>query len=374
MTDYSLWEVEAFGATWDVCIVGGGITGLSTGISLLETFPGIRVLILDRWHLPLGASTRNAGFSCFGSPTEMLEDIRNMGQSATHDLIRQRYEGLIKLRSRLDSNKSDYHNWGGYEVYHQEEFDLVMDNLSELNRLAGDAIGQQEVFRNVDVPDGIHGFYGAVFNPFEGQLHPGKMIRQLREIYTGLGGQMITGFDVSEIEDDQHGQAIIRGDLSYPVIARKVVVTTNAFAARLLPGLDVRGARNQVMVTSPVNGLPWKGCFHFDRGYFYFRNIGDRILLGGARNCDPDVENTEAFGFNEVITEALESFLFTHLLHPDQAMVEYRWTGIIGIGPQKLPLIERVSPNVFAGVRLSGMGIALASTIGDKLAAMVWQQ
>jgi gamma-glutamylputrescine oxidase len=88
----------------------------------------------------------------------------------------------------------------------------------------------------------------------------------------------------------------------------------------------------------------------------------------------PDVENTEAFGFNEVITEALESFLFTHLLHPDQAMVEYRWTGIIGIGPQKLPLIERVSPNVFAGVRLSGMGIALASTIGDKLAAMVWQQ
>jgi hypothetical protein len=46
-----------------------------------------------------------------------------------------------------------------------------------------------------------------------------------------------------------------------------------------------------------------------DRGYYYFRNIGDRILLGGGRNLDFDVENTTEFAQTEIVQNKLEELL-----------------------------------------------------------------
>jgi gamma-glutamylputrescine oxidase len=366
LRDYSYWEQDAFGGTWDVSIVGGGITGLSTGISLLERRPDLKVVIVDRGFLPIGASTRNAGFACFGSPSEVLEDIGKMGEQQAMDLVRSRYLGLRKLLARIPPAIMDYRPCGGYEVFADGEDAGILDRLPYLNGLLGDALGLRDVYRKVAVPPGLRGFSTAVFNPFEGQLHAGKMIKALRAMYTAAGGHVWTGPDIREIEETPDG-ARLHGALMLPVEARQVVVTTNAFAARLLPALEVHGARNHVLVTKPIPGLALDGTFHYDRGYVYFRNIGDRILLGGARNRDLDAEMTEEFGSNPIIVDALDTFLHDHLAIPAAGLVEYRWSGIIGIGPEKSPIIRRVSPHVIAGVRLSGMGVALASLIGDTL-------
>ena len=114
--DFSIWEHETYHNYWDVCIIGSGISGLSTGISILERRPDIKVLVVDRWFIPLGASTRNAGFSCFGSPSEILEDIRQMGEPAAVSLVSKRWKGLKKLRSRLDLKYAQYETNGGYEA------------------------------------------------------------------------------------------------------------------------------------------------------------------------------------------------------------------------------------------------------------------
>jgi glycine/D-amino acid oxidase-like deaminating enzyme len=238
--------------------------------------------------------------------------------------------------------------------------------LPYLNELLGDALDLRDVYRPVAVPPGLLGFSTAVFNPFEGQLHPGKMIKALRAMYAAAGGHLWTGPDIREIEESRDGVRL-HGELTLPIDANQVVVTTNAFAAKLLPDLDVRGARNHVLVTRPIDGLALDGTFHYDRGYVYFRNIGNRILLGGARNRDLEAEMTESFGSNPVIVKALDDFLHAHLTSPADGLVEYRWSGIIGIGPEKSPIIRRVSPHVIAGVRLSGMGVALASLIGETL-------
>ena len=97
--DFSIWEYEAYQTQWDICIIGSGISGLSTGISILERNPDVSVLVVDRWFIPLGASTRNAGFSCFGSPSEILDDIGKMGETPTISLIGKRWKGLQKLKS-----------------------------------------------------------------------------------------------------------------------------------------------------------------------------------------------------------------------------------------------------------------------------------
>ncbi len=371
--DFSIWEYEAYQRTWDICIIGSGINGLSTGISILERKPDARVLIVDRWFIPLGASTRNAGFSCFGSPSEILDDIALMGEEAALSLVRKRWQGLQKLKTRLMDSKAQYETHGGYELYNDADFESIQTRLTYLNRLIETSIGQAGVFRQVTVPPGIRGFTKAIFNPHEGQLHPGHMIEHLRKMYIRLGGKIWTGLQIDAIED-QDNCVVLRSKVAFPVEAKQVLVTTNAFAADLIPELYVHGARNHVMVTDPVPGLSWKGGFHYDRGFYYFRNIGNRILLGGARNVDLLNENTNQFGNNGIVTEALENFLYTHLAEKTSCKIAFRWSGIIAVGSQKFPIIKAMSPRLFVGVRCAGMGIALASLIGEELTDLALQQ
>jgi glycine/D-amino acid oxidase-like deaminating enzyme len=370
--DFSFWEFDTYHHEWDVCIIGSGITGLSTGISLLERKPELNVLILDRWFIPLGASTRNAGFACFGSPSEIMNDISRMGEQDSIHLVGKRWKGLQKLKSRLDLNLIQYESNGGYELYHEEEFEDIKSSIPYLNELLEDALGVPDVFRESKVPEGISGFTHAIFNPLEGQLHPAFMIEQLKQIYLRLGGKLWTGFNVETIEDSG-AEIMIGHPLSLPIIAQKLVITTNAFINKLLPDLDIYGARNHVLVTEPVQGLAWEGCYHYDKGFYYFRNIGQRVLLGGARNQDLEKENTSEFGSNPHIIEALKHFLYEHLV-PEATRIRYQWSGIIDMGTQKAPILKAVSPRLFVGVRLSGMGIALASLIGEELTDLILQQ
>jgi len=370
--DYSIWEYQAYHSIWDVCIIGSGINGISTGISILEKKPDTRVLIVDRWFIPLGASTRNAGFSCFGSPTEILHDISTMGEDVAMSLVSKRWKGLQKLKTRLKDSNAQYETSGGYELYHQTQFEIITSSLQYLNKLLHEVIGEKDVFKSVPVPEGIRGFSGAVFNPHEGQLHPGFMMEHLKEKYLSLGGILWTGLNVDSI-DEADGFMMVKSKLAIPLKSRHVVVATNAFAKDLVPGLDMHAARNHVLVTEPIPGLSWKGCFHFDRGFYYFRNVDNRILLGGARNQDMLNENTDQFGRNSLIVEALEKFLFDHLAEAD-TRIDYQWSGIIGVGEQKLPIIKSISPRLTVGVKCSGMGIALASVIGEELADLVLQQ
>lgn len=367
--DFSFWEYEAYHTLWDVCIIGSGINGISAGISILERAPGIKVLIVDRWFIPLGASTRNAGFSCFGSPSEILSDISLMGEAEAIKLVDQRWRGLQKLQTRLSNSNARYENFGGYELFEDEEFENISSRLDYLNELIESVSGLTTVFNLVNVPDGIRGFSKVVFNKYEGQLHPVKMMEHLKQTYLSLGGKIWTGLSVEEIvEKEDYIQ--LCNKFAFPIEAKKVIVTTNAFVHNLIPDLDVQGARNHVLVTQQIEKLKWKGCFHYDKGFYYFRNIGNRILLGGARNKDFESENTDQFGNNQIILDALHEFLFDHLADKD-IKIEYQWSGIIAVGSEKQPIIRSISPRLFVGVRCSGMGIALASLIGEKLADMV---
>jgi len=296
-----------------------------------------------------------------------------MGETATISLIGKRWKGLQKLKSRLNHLHAQYETHGGYELYHDEEYEKIIPKLPFLNDLMAEAIGKKDVFHPAEIPSGIQNFSQMLFTPYEGQLHPGFMMEQLKQLYLNLGGRIWTGLDIEAIEEFEDG-VILRNKLSIPIKAAKVIVTTNAFANQLLPELDVHGARNHVIVTEPIPGLPWKGNFHYDKGFYYFRNLGERILLGGARNLDIKTEDTSEFGSNPLILSALKEFLHTHLTPGEKIKIEFQWSGIIGIGSYKLPIIKALSPRLFVGVRLSGMGIALASLIGEELADMVLQQ
>ncbi len=88
---FSYWEQKSFLSNFDVIIIGSGIVGLSAALRLKKQKPAMRIGILESGFLPAGASTKNAGFACFGSVSEALDEIKSYGADS--------FLRLVELRS-----------------------------------------------------------------------------------------------------------------------------------------------------------------------------------------------------------------------------------------------------------------------------------
>lgn len=99
-----------------------------------------------------------------------------------------------------------------------------------------------------------------------------------------------------------------------------------------------------------------KATFHFDEGYIYFRNLGDRILLSGARNQDFETENTGTLDLTEHIQNYLDNFLKKVILPEEDFKISHRWSGIMAMSSDKSPIVKRFSARQIVAVQLSGMG------------------
>ena len=138
------------------------------------------------------------------------------------------------------------------------------------------------------------------------------MISQLLKTAYEKGVKVInntTVLDFSE-EANQINITTNQGEVS----ASKLFFATNGFSKKLLDE-NIAPARAQVLITSPIKDLHIKGTFHLDEGYYYFRNIDNRILLGGGRNLDFKTEETTQFGQTNRIQNKLESLRITHNHH-----------------------------------------------------------
>lgn len=374
--ELSYWESETIFKGIDIAVIGSGIVGLAAAIHLKKTEPQARVVVLERGPLPAGASTRNAGFACFGSMTELLDDLKIMSEEEVLATVEKRWTGLQRLRALVGDEALDFHPWGGYEMFTDQDeavFRECMARIPEFNEKIGRITGHPEGYKCVDerLPQfGYNGVRHLIINQPEGQVHTGKMMQALTRIARENGVEIINGTGVERLEDHAGG---VEMELStgWVIQASRVLVAVNGFAQKLLPQLDLYPARNQVLITRPIPGLRVSGCFHYDRGYIYFRNIDGRILLGGGRNLDFDTEKTDAFGPNETIRTALVRFLHEVICPGQEVEVERWWTGIMGLGPVKKPVVARLSPRLAVAVRLSGMGVAIGTLAGQEGAELL---
>lgn len=374
--ELSYWERETFFKNLDVAVVGSGIVGLAAAIHLKTLDPKLQVAVLERGPLPIGASTRNAGFACFGSMTELLDDLTHMSEDDVLAVVEKRWRGLQRLRALVGDKNLDFQMLGGYEMFTSDEEDIFEKcrvQIPDFNHKIGKITGHTEVYKVVDERLPRFGFQGVkhlILNQAEGQVHTGKMMSALLKTAIEMGVQIFNGFSIKDLKDSSQGVEI-ETEAGWTIRAPKVLVAVNGFAKRLFPQADVYPARNQVLITQPIPGLAVEGCFHYDRGYFYFRNLDGRILLGGGRNLDLEKEKTDEFGSNALIRKALVELLQTVICPGQKVEIDSWWTGILGLGPVKKPIIEQVSPNVTVAVRLSGMGVAIGTLVGQEGAELV---
>jgi len=358
----SYWEEKHYFEDNDVVVVGAGIVGLSTALAIKSKNPELKVLVLERSTLPSGASTKNAGFACFGSVTELISDSNTLSYDEQIDLVKMRWDGLQLLRSNVTDVNMSYRQRGGIEVIDKNNEDQIeaLAKLENYNVLVEEAIGLKKCFSIIDQKLSQSFHSKAIFNQYEGELNPMHMMSSLQKKAIQKGINILYGVEV---------EAVTSGVVSLSkrnVEASKIAICTNGLSRALLPDLAIKAVRNQVYLTRRLENNPLKSCYHYDQGYVYFREIDGRILIGGARNMYSEQETTDQFGQTENLKSFLKTFVQERLTQ-SKVQFEYEWSGILGVGETKTPIIEEVMNGVFVGVRLGGMGVAIGSGVGKEL-------
>lgn len=372
----SYWEQQSFFQDIDTIVIGSGIVGLHAAIRLRELRPDHRILVLERGPLPIGASTRNAGFACFGSLSELLDDTAIRSADTVLALAAERYRGLMRLRERLGDAAIDYRPYGGYELFREREterYEACLGALNTYNRALAPITGRPNTYRLADQEIADFGFANVkhlIHNQAEGQIHTGKMMTALLAKAREMGVEIFNGIGVLEVEESSRGVELLT-EQGWTIRSQSLIVATNGFAPRLFPDLELKPARNQVLITQPLPGLRLKACFHYDRGYYYFRNIDERILLGGGRHLDQEGETTDTFGITDKIRHSLLQLMREVILPGREVAVDGWWSGIMGVGEDKAPIVKKYSERMVVAVRMGGMGIAIGSLVGEQGAELL---
>lgn len=367
----SYWEYKTWLANVDFTIVGSGIVGLNCALQLRNKYPFAKIIILEKGVLPQGASTKNAGFACFGSLSEILDDLNSHSKEEVVNLVKRRVKGLQLLRKTLGDTTIDYQGWGGYELFTKEDtalYEACLEKKDSINQLLY-SVFDGKVFSEVANTfqfEKIQSRY--IFNQFEGQIDTGKMMQALLQKAVSQNIHILNSVSVDAFSEA--GNTVHIQTNHFDFYTNKLLIATNGFASQLL-NENVQPARAQVLITKPIKNLHIKGTFHLDKGYYYFRNIDNRILFGGGRNLDFTGEQTTEFAETELIQQKLEALLQTTILPNRTFEIDHRWSGIMGVGTQKKAIVKALSNHVFCGVRLGGMGVAIGSLVGKELADLI---
>lgn len=369
----SYWEHTTWLSDIDFAVIGSGIVGLNCALTLKEKHPTAKIVVFEKGMLPSGASTKNAGFACFGSLSEILDDLSTHSEEEVIELIRERVNGLKLLRKNLGDTGIGFQQHGGYELFGIEDtqsYEKCIENIPYVNSLLKSVFPtKNEAFSVKNDPFSFKKTKKQlIFNSEEGQLHTGKMMQSLLQKVSEKGVLVLNNAQITSILSKNDEILLVLND-SEEISVKKVCIATNGFAKQFL-NEEIVPARAQVLITESIPNLKIKGTFHLDKGYYYFRNIDNRILLGGGRNLDFETEETTQLGLTELIQSRLEQLLSTTILPDIPFKIAQRWSGIIGVGPQKKPIIKEVEPNIYCGVRLGGMGVAIGSIIGNQLAEL----
>lgn len=368
----SYWETTQW-SHFDVVIIGGGIIGINAALSLQQLQPSWRIGVLERGLLPTGASTRNAGFACFGSASELWADGLNT------QTIERRWQGLHLLRERCGDDAVEFVQGGGHELFTADH--ECLHNLEQINEALRNSFGT-EVYRNNNELLSHYGFgkgaVACVSTALEGTLNSGKYLRKLWQLARAADIEVFTGTNVDRVVPNARGgntQIVCTTQMQTMVLDATVVLqATNAWGVNV-EGVQEREqfvpARGQIMVTEPVADLDLQGCFHMLEGFYYFRMVEGRILFGGGRQTAFEAEETFNMETSEHIQNHLEELLHSIVYPKRKLHIEHRWAGIMGFSRRKEPVIQQIAPGVVQAMGCNGMGVAIGCSVATEAANKV---
>ena len=238
----NFWEEQHILSESDYIVIGAGLTGLFTAIALKRKSPKKRIVVVDRGTLPIGASTRNAGFACFGSPSEILSDIKEMGEYEAFSLVENRWKGLKRLLKICQPDQIGFEPIGGNEIFLKKDESSAqeaLDHLSFLNKKLFEITGEKNVYQ---IDNSQKGCFSTlvdmiIYNRLEGQLNSGKLIGHLFSQLRTLDIEFYGGLEVKEI-NEAAGNVVLLTD-TFKLKTNHLVIATNAFTSQFIPEVEI---------------------------------------------------------------------------------------------------------------------------------------
>lgn len=362
----SIWENEIIHPQSDITIIGAGFSGLWTAFFLQKLNPKLSIQLIEKEVLPRGASSRNAGFACFGSISELLMNTNSLGKEKTMHWALERWRG-VQLIKKYFGEIIDYENCGGFELFEDDTLlTKCVEKLTDFNNFFSEFTDNKNTYtisENSLEKFGFAGFKNAILNNEEGSINSGKLLKNL------YGHLIMNGISISrgiEFLNYSVNNSNVSVETSVGEFKTKhLCFATNTFSPK---SLGITPGRGQILLTKPIENLPFSGTFHIDKGYTYFRNVGNQVLIGGGRNLAMQKETTHEYAVTETIQNYLEKLLRERILPDQKFEIENRWAGIMGFTETHEPICKVQNPHVSVIAGMNGMGVALAPRLGQILA------
>lgn len=356
----------------DVCIVGGGFSGLNTAIELAER--GLSVILLEARRIGWGASGRNGGQLIRGVGHDVEQFAPILGEEGVDELKRMGFEAVDIVRQRIERHAIDCDLTWGYcdlatKPHHLKGFD---EEYADLLRLGYPHPLQRISRPNIGSVVGSQRYLGGLVDMGSGHLHPLNLALGEAAAAQALGVRLYEQSSVERIDYGPHlrvhtAQGVVRAD--------NLVLACNAYLNDLQPQLagKILPAGSYIIATERLPEplckelLPQNMAVCDQRvALDYFRLSADgRLLFGGACHYSGrDPKDIAAYMQPKMLQ------VFPQLIGIG---IDYQWGGMIGIGANRLPQIGRLpeQPNVFYAQAYSGHGLNATHLAGRLLAEAI---
>jgi gamma-glutamylputrescine oxidase len=329
----------------EVVVIGGGVTGCSCALTLAER--GVRVRLYEAREIAGGASGRNGGFALRGATTPYDDARRDLGDERAR-LVMELTERALDRMEELAGDA--FRRVGSLRLAFDENERDALRREHDALRDHGFAVEWVDVLE----PPLDELYLGAILHPRDGALQPARWVRRLAGHAARAGAEIREGERVTIDELD----------------ADAIVVAGDGFIPQLLPELQVRSTRGQVLATEPLREQLYDRPHYARGGYDYWQQLPDgRLVIGGNRDVSPATEETDVEETTALVQDRLEA-LVEHLVGYRPAVTD-RWAGIWGATPDLMPLVGEVREGVWVAGGYSGHGNALGLACGDLVARAI---